>query len=62
MFCVDSVDWLDLWQYYDTYHGTGVGTETEVAQNQKIYYHKVNTSQSEDIKIFEYSDDPMAMV
>jgi len=37
------------------------GTEVEAVSNQMVYYHKVGTSQAEDLKIFETPENPAWM-
>lgn len=34
------------------------GTETEANRNQKLFYHKIGTSQEADILVFEMPDEP----
>ena len=38
------------------------GQETDKLQNMKIYYHRVGSSQSEDVLMFDYPEMPEAMV
>lgn len=44
----------NLDQQYDEYNGTLDGTETDSVSNQKLFYHRLNTSQSEDIVITSF--------
>lgn len=62
------VDWVKnkqgvtlgfFYAYYDTYNGTGEGTDTEIPKFQKLYYHKLNTDQSEDKMIMEFPENPL---
>ncbi len=45
--------------YYSRYPEPGEGDELEsVNENQKVYYHKVNTPQSKDRIVYERPDEP----
>lgn len=47
--------------FYNRYpkeDGKAEGTETGSNLNQKVYYHRIGTEQSEDVKIFEMPDEP----
>lgn len=46
-------------QYYDNYTGSGEGSDTGKPEYQRVYYHKLNTEQTEDIKIFGFDDKPL---
>lgn len=49
-------------KFYDEYEGQAQGTDTLVALNQKLYYHRVNTSQEDDQKIFGFPEHPRWLV
>ncbi len=44
---------------YDEYGGTGQGTDPEAIRNQKLYYHRLNTKQTEDILITSFPNHPL---
>lgn len=47
-----------LMQYYPILKEKCDGKETDECTFQKLYYHRLNTPQSEDILIFEDSEHP----
>ncbi|UXI17276.1 hypothetical protein NH340_JMT03219 [Sarcoptes scabiei] len=51
-----------FYAFYDEYEGQAQGTDTLVALNQKLYYHRVNTSQEDDQKIFGFPEHPRWLV
>jgi len=63
----DELDWVKFsgiaWKndgfYYSRYDKpTGIAL-TEKNKNQKVYYHKVGTPQSDDMLVYENKDNPM---
>ncbi len=44
---------------YDEYEGTGQGSDPEAIRNQKVYYHRLNTKQTEDILITSFPNHPL---
>lgn len=46
-------------QCYPDQIGKTDGSETVGILHQKLYYHRVGTSQSEDILVLEFPDDPL---
>jgi prolyl oligopeptidase len=45
-------------QYYPDHDQKSDGTETVPNTHQKLYYHKLNTDQSEDILVVHFKDKP----
>lgn len=62
-----TVDWNKnnkgfFYSYFDKFDGNDEGTETEIPTFQKLYYHKLNTNQSEDIQIFGFPKHPKWLI
>jgi len=38
------------------------GQETDKLQNMKIYYHRIGTKQEQDVLLFDFPQEPEAMV
>nr|XP_027196598.1 prolyl endopeptidase-like isoform X2 [Dermatophagoides pteronyssinus] len=51
-----------FYAYYDEYKGDGEGTETVIPEFQKLYYHRLNTEQKNDIKILGFPEHPKWLV
>ncbi|XP_065334976.1 prolyl endopeptidase-like [Cloeon dipterum] len=43
---------------YPEQQGKADGSETDSTLNQKLYYHRLNTPQSEDVLVAEFPDEP----
>ncbi|CAG2100307.1 unnamed protein product, partial [Medioppia subpectinata] len=43
---------------YPDHNGKSDGTETTATSHQKLFYHRVNTDQSEDILVVQFKDEP----
>ena len=63
----DHIEWVKFsgtaWYkdgfFYSCYEKPEEGTElTKASENQKVYYHKIGTSQAEDELIFQNPDEP----
>eukprot|EP00043_Microstomoeca_roanoka_P007851 m.75900 g.75900 ORF g.75900 m.75900 type:complete len:702 (-) comp14003_c1_seq1:49-2154(-) len=53
--------------FYNRYEKPGkdnldAGTETDTNVNQKLYYHRIKTPQSEDVLVYERPDEPKWMI
>lgn len=44
--------------FYGAYKNKGDGTETTECTFQKLYYHRINTPQSEDVLVYENTEKP----
>ncbi|XP_065335020.1 prolyl endopeptidase-like [Cloeon dipterum] len=47
---------------YPEQQGKADGSETESTLNQKLYYHRLNTPQSEDVLVVEFPDEPRFLI
>ncbi|XP_060075593.1 prolyl endopeptidase-like [Ylistrum balloti] len=47
---------------YPNQEGKSDGTETTSNLNQKLYYHRLGTDQSEDVLVAEFTDNPKWMI
>ena len=59
------VRWFFLFfflQQYPEHDGKSDGTETTANLNQKLFYHRLGTSQSEDVLVAEFPDNPKWMM
>ena len=52
---------MDVCRYDEPSKADDLGTETDAAVNQKLYYHVVGTPQSEDAFLFASPDNPTWM-
>lgn len=43
---------------FDEYNGTANGTENQAPKNEKVFYHYLNTKQSEDVMVFKPNNHP----
>ncbi|XP_054157272.1 uncharacterized protein LOC128955623 [Oppia nitens] len=51
-----------FYAYYDEYTGPGEGTDPKPPENQKLYYHKINTNQDQDIMITKFPEHPKWLI
>nr|XP_046917518.1 prolyl endopeptidase-like [Dermatophagoides farinae] len=51
-----------FYAYYDKYNGDGEGTDTDIPEYQKLYYHRLNTKQTNDIEIYGFPEHPKWLV
>lgn len=51
-----------FYAYYPDHSGKSDGTETTSNAHQKLYYHRINTDQSEDVLVVEFPEQPLARV
>ena len=41
---------------FDEYNGTANGTESQTPKNEKVFYHYLNTKQSEDVMVVKFNN------
>ena len=46
---------------FDEYNGTANGTENQSPKNQKVFYHYLNTAQSDDVMVVKFDHHPNRM-
>ena len=51
-----------IFQQYPEQEGKSDGTETTANLDQKLFYHRLGTKQSEDILVAEFPDNPKWMM